>query len=482
MKLPALFFAAIFFLTIFSINVFAIWPWDECANPSGGTFTAPGSATQNVHWFYDSDDWASAYIPSSGNYVFYLSGPSGQDFDLQLYYSCGGSPFRSSAGSTATESITNYISGGTTVHMRVIAFGSSSGNWTMGAYKSCTANTNWWCSSGDVYWYDSCGTRGSLKQDCTASQTCSVDVCVNTCTSHTSSSCSNGDVYWYNSCGTREDLRQDCSSSQICSGNTCQNVACFNDSQCPSDTFVSNTQRCSASSDVEAVWRNYSCVNPGTTSSSCSYGEAYQLYDNCTSTEYCNSSTKTCQSFACTSNSSCGTNAYTGSTFCSNNDVYKNNVTYTCSNPNTSSSSCSNSTQAILQQDCGNNSTTTSNRRCSGSEILVDQTATLRGCSTGACYSSTGSITTTTETDCSNLNYYGSTEYYCSSDNTQKRSRQLYTGFYCNSSTISCAQGSSSYVNDQLLETCVYGCSSGSCITARPNLVISSSDITIEKT
>ncbi len=68
----------------------------------------------------------------------------------------------------------------------------------------------------------------------------------------------------------------------------------------------------------------------------------------------------------CASNSECGANGFTGSPFCQNNNVYQNYITYTCSNPGTANSSCSNSTSAQLKSNCTGNQTC-SNGSCGSS-------------------------------------------------------------------------------------------------------------------
>ena len=57
---------------------------------------------------------------------------------------------------------------------------------------------------------------------------------------------------------------------------------------------------------------------------------------------------------ACLDNNDCGTNSYMGSKYCSDNgnDILKDYKTFTCTNPGTSASFCSNSTQALLNQTC----------------------------------------------------------------------------------------------------------------------------------
>ncbi|MCX6721228.1 MAG: hypothetical protein NT026_01345 [Candidatus Staskawiczbacteria bacterium] len=69
----------------------------------------------------------------------------------------------------------------------------------------------------------------------------------------------------------------------------------------------------------------------------------------------------------CSSNSQCGTNALTGSLFCQGNSVYQNYITYTCNNPGTASSTCSNSTAPQLQSNC------TGNQTCSNGSCNTNQ-------------------------------------------------------------------------------------------------------------
>ncbi len=59
----------------------------------------------------------------------------------------------------------------------------------------------------------------------------------------------------------------------------------------------------------------------------------------------------------CSSNSQCGTNGVTGSSFCQGNGVYQNYTTYTCNNAGTATSSCSSSTTPQLQTTCSGSKT-----------------------------------------------------------------------------------------------------------------------------
>ena len=59
----------------------------------------------------------------------------------------------------------------------------------------------------------------------------------------------------------------------------------------------------------------------------------------------------------CSADSQCGTSSLTGSPSCQGNAVYQNYTTYTCNNPGTSQSSCSNSITPQLQQTCSTSQT-----------------------------------------------------------------------------------------------------------------------------
>ncbi|MFA5431193.1 MAG: hypothetical protein WC329_08545, partial [Candidatus Omnitrophota bacterium] len=87
---------------------------------------------------------------------------------------------------------------------------------------SCTANSSKNCFDNDVYWYDSCGNRGAVYDDCGSAETCSNAACVaDNCTANSSKNCYNSDVYWYDSCGNRGAVYDDCGSDETCSAGEC---------------------------------------------------------------------------------------------------------------------------------------------------------------------------------------------------------------------------------------------------------------------
>jgi hypothetical protein len=82
-------------------------------------------------------------------------------------------------------------------------------------YDDCDGITTNGCETS-LTTTSNCGWCGN---SCSSGESCSGGSCVSSCTSQSYSSCYNGDVYWYNSCGTREGVRTYC--DYVCSGNNC---------------------------------------------------------------------------------------------------------------------------------------------------------------------------------------------------------------------------------------------------------------------
>jgi hypothetical protein len=80
------------------------------------------------------------------------------------------------------------------------------------------------CSSLGYNCGNVCGFAcGSYGGGCQTGYYCSAGHCT-ACTTHATSNCSNGDVYWWNSCGQRETIRYDCNSTQTCTNGACVNI------------------------------------------------------------------------------------------------------------------------------------------------------------------------------------------------------------------------------------------------------------------
>lgn len=201
---------------------------------------------------------------------------------------------------------------------------------------------------------------------------------------------------------------------------------------------------------------------------------------------------------ACSSNFDCGTNGYRGSPYCQGNSLYQNYKTYTCNNPGTTYSSCSQSTvsQLILNctgnQTCSNGSCTANctshyNQRCVGSSVywydscgnqqeLYQYCQYNQTCSNGYC--STQNCAYHYATRCYNNAVY----WYDSCWNRQ----DLYQTCQYGCQNNQCVQNTCiSHVNTRcvgnfvywydscdnrqdLVKNCSYGCQYGQCINYQP--------------
>ena len=148
-------------------------------------------------------------------------------------------------------------------------------------------------------------------------------------------------------------------------GNNSTPITCSSNSDCnPSNGYIGNPY-CQGNS-IFQTYRAFTCQNPGTASSSCVSSDAGQLKNACAANQTCtNGSCVNQTTITCSSNTDCGTNAYTGSPFCQGNNVYQNYITYTCNNAGSATSYCSNNTASQLKNNC-TGSQTCSNGSCGG--------------------------------------------------------------------------------------------------------------------
>ncbi|OGZ91507.1 MAG: hypothetical protein A2599_03510 [Candidatus Staskawiczbacteria bacterium RIFOXYD1_FULL_39_28] len=152
---------------------------------------------------------------------------------------------------------------------------------------------------------------------------------------------------------------------------------------------------------------------------------------------------------ACSSNSQCGPSGYTGSQYCQNNSVYQNYITYTCNNPNTPQSYCSNAVSAQLKNTCTANQTC-SNGLCNDLPAPVPapipapvqtqtQTQTQTQVNTQTVYVNASPNTNTGNTGSNNTCSYhayqrcsGSNLYWYDSCGNQQESQYCLNGCYNN--------------------------------------------------
>lgn len=142
----------------------------------------------------------------------------------------------------------------------------SNGNGGNGNGQQCDSHARKVCSSGDVYWENSCGKLEEMFEDCGSNEYCNNGRCVEeepVCDSHVERRCYNDDVYWYDSCGDREGKAESCEGDEYCSNGQCIEE----EPQCYSHT----ERRCS---DGDVYWYD-SC------------GNKEERYQDCTSDERC---------------------------------------------------------------------------------------------------------------------------------------------------------------------------------------------------
>ncbi|MBW2982135.1 hypothetical protein KY343_04610 [Candidatus Woesearchaeota archaeon] len=298
-----------------------------------------------------------------------------------------------------------------------------------------------YCTSDDVY-QDyrtySCTNPGTTSSACSYSDSSQLieDCGTGSCGSWSSNYCKSGDVYKSRTCYNRGCLSGACYESEYieeqlvqtcadaCWSGSCTTISCYTDSDCGTNTWVGSSY-CNGN-DLWQDYRTYTCSNPGTPSSSCSYSDNGQLKQDCPDTCYSNA----CATIECYSNSDCGTNTWIGSTYCSGDNVWQGYRTYTCSSPGTPSSSCSYSDNNQLKETCPDT--------CSGGS-----------CDPISCYN---------DAECGTDGWVGST--YCSGDDVW----QDYRTYTCSNPGTSSSSCSSS-ITSSLKETCTEICYEGSCAT-----------------
>ncbi len=93
----------------------------------------------------------------------------------------------------------------------------------------------------------------------------------------------------------------------------------------------------------------------------------------------------------CDSDSDCGTNGFVENAICQSNDVFQNFITFTCNNPGTSNSYCTNSISLQLKEDCGESYSEDGNKYCKNGSVYVLRTFNNNSCIESACFSNNSS-------------------------------------------------------------------------------------------
>jgi surface antigen len=150
------------------------------------------------------------------------------------------------------------------------------------------------CSSGSLYWYDSCDVKGGLSKSCDdgnacTSNSCAEGACVNLklsdgtacgsgkvcaagscgCAPNAEKKCADGNVYWFDSCGVKGSVVEDCNDANPCTTDTCSAAAC-------SHATMANGSFCGP----DKVCQAGACDCTPAATKKCAGGKLYN-YDSC---------------------------------------------------------------------------------------------------------------------------------------------------------------------------------------------------------
>ncbi len=252
-------------------------------------------------------------------------------------------------------------------------------------------------------------------------------------------SCSSGEFCDSSNAGYNTPFS--CSTAQCTSGLCC-------DTDCGEYSFLSSINACAFSFDYGCpdgegtsnsgadVYVRMSKIYCSGESSSCdgsqgSWGD-WSLYASCTSDEYCVQGDDYCHSCGdctydgcydddvycyddcdnreekkeecgilgcfngqcklavCSSNMECGTDEWVGNLSCQEDDVWQNYIIYTCNDPRTNNSYCSNSTTLELKENCGSDYCEDwGSNYCNLDDVYHNKTCYDMGCSNGVCFNDT---------------------------------------------------------------------------------------------
>ena len=274
-----------------------------------------------------------------------------------------------------------------------------------------------------------------------------------------------------------------------------EQITCISETDCGTDGFI-NGLFCDGTSndDVFQNYRDWTCENPGTISSSCSQTVTQQLVTECSDTceegacvdiicerdndcddgipetiDVCENPsmvTSYCShgDIDCSIDSDCGLERYAGGLFCSGDGVYRNSLVFGCNNPGQVLSFCSNDIQENLLFECDYGCSDGTCIRCDENSDCDDgYDDTVDTCRFGGSiesYCSHEQIFCFEDSDCGNDGLIN--QFSCSNDD----SYQGFKTYTCNN-----PGGAESYCSDevtfQFSEECAYGCDNGQCEDAQ---------------
>ncbi|MBI5636129.1 S8 family serine peptidase [Candidatus Micrarchaeota archaeon] len=398
---------------------------------SGSSATISVNSVWNEYWSY-------SYFFNAGTYSFKASISRG-NVNFYVHSNCGSSPVVSTNGSGATKYFTLNVP-------------------SPGYYYFHLVADSWSCISGCTVVLSNTGFTPPAQ----------------VCTSHSSYSCSSSNVYWYNSCGTRQGLKEACSGTTSLSFGA---LSCSSDRRrVTRDKDVTEKTGCSGASCTTSSYRITETISTCSAIQECQSGACVNV-NLCSSGYKCNANGwgqdwLGFQSNQCGWNqvTNCNSGDSTGSRFCSNNAFYQPGVNSYCAN---GYPSCQSNSYTNLVENCNNLDRYDAQYYCKNNDVYRDWID--GGCSAGSTSCST-SLTPTFVTDCGDTTYDSTSNPYCSGNQLVKNVVAHNRG--CNSG--SCTASDSSTV--QVVENCQYGCSSNACVVPKPDLAVSGSDILYEKT
>jgi hypothetical protein len=128
-----------------------------------------------------------------------------------------------------------------------------------------------------------------------------------------------------------EKLKKMC--SEECFNGECIGIECYSASDCGVSSWVSEPY-CEGN-ELYQNYKNYICLNPGTTFSKCLATNFKRLKESC---EVCDNGN--CISVACNNDDDCGIDGFIGEPYYKGNTQYQKYRTYICLNPGTALSKC----------------------------------------------------------------------------------------------------------------------------------------------
>jgi hypothetical protein len=334
----------------------------------------------------------------------------------------------------------------------------------------CFTNSD--CDDSDAYTFDECLNPGELDSSCSNEpiECISSDDCG--LTGFNGDNFCQGDSVFRNydefSCNNPGSKESSCSlssedqliaeCSDTCVDGACIDINCYEDVDCDdTDAYTFDT-----------------CNNPGTLNSFCSYEDVDCLIDadcddsNCFTIDSCvnpGEVSSYCSNdiITCLDDSDCGSDGFIGNNFCEVDDVFRNYQEFSCENPGTILSSCSQTVENRLIEDCSDTCvsggcvdiTCYNNLDCDDSNSLTEDVCHNPG--EVSSYCTHGDITCFNDFDCGSDMFIGNA--YCNGDEVY----QDFRSFLCSNPGNSLSSCSDNTVSE-LIDSCDYACSDGLCV------------------